>query len=106
MLNNYVKYLVASSAYCALRKPIVLQNHKMETTKTKFSTSYKTLNEYRPLLYTEIIPITLLSAIIGPFTFPLFFCQDAQFIEIMMRKLEDGEPTNKNHRSIFDLIDI
>mgnify|MGYP006289455565 CR=1 FL=1 len=83
MSHTLTKYIAGSSAYCLLQKPLVLSKHKIQN---KDSSYYDP--KYRPLLNSEIIPMSVLSWMMGQFIAPLYLCQDARKAEVFWRGLE------------------
>lgn len=101
MSNTLTKYIVGSSAYCLLRKPLVLSKHKIQTEDSSYYDP-----KYRHLLISEIIPMSVLSGMMGQFIAPLHLCQDARKAEVYWRGLEKelDPPHEYKHRSFLDLV--
>ena len=101
--NIYYKYAIGASIYSLVRKPIVLQKHKIRK-----DSSYDNDHKYRHLLVSEVIPLSISSAAIGMYIFPIFLCKDVQNLEIKMRGLQKEfyDSDHYNHDSLFDMIFI
>jgi len=100
MNSLLTKYVIASSAYSFLRKPLVLQNHQLE-----IRTSPYDQKKYRNLMVSEIIPLTILSGIAGQFIAPIHLCDDIRNFEISVRGLQNEmyTPQDFQHSSFPSL---
>ena len=101
MNHTLTKYIAGSSAYCLLRKPLVLSKHKILTENSSYC-DFK----YSPLLISEIVPISVYSGMMGPFIAPLHLFQDTQKAEVYWRGLEKelDPPHEYKHISFLDLV--
>lgn len=96
------KYMYCSIIYSTLRKPIVLKNHKVETSDNDILGE----NRYRNLLKTEIIPITVFSGVSGIYLAPYYFYEDLKSAEINVCGLHETDYVGKNKYLHYDLSDL
>ena len=117
--NNILqKYCVASFAYCTVRKPIVIRNHKVLTYRSRctyedamYDTYYDPYNgsdrEFRKLLIAETIPLVAMAAVMGIYTFPFLFMKDMCHLELKMRGLDANEyKEDTRHVDLWSLLSV
>lgn len=95
------KYILGASGYCFLRKPWVLSKHQVRTEDSTYAHP-----KYRNLLISEMIPMAVLSGVLGQFIAPFHLCQDIRKAEVYGRGLEKemDSPEAYRHYSVADLL--
>ena len=96
------RYCIGASLYGSTRKIIVLRKHKVET--INYNYEHK---EYRNVLATEMVPLSIVSGLLGTYTFPFHLFNDVKYCEVKLRKLNDAHyksESDYNHSSLDDLL--
>lgn len=101
-VNRLPVYYLTGVIYSTIRKPFVLKNYKVESQKDRYLHDVT----YRELLYSEIIPITFISGVLGMVYFPVYLYNDFRNLEICFRNLDREHFTSKYSYEVRDTIDL